>query len=137
MTSTTDYTAEYSRPSWFERSETWLDRKGKGAWIAAMVLGFIFFWPVGLAHLAYMIWSKKMFGKSRCCSRSTHYEAMRPTGNQAFDAYKHDTLTRLANEQEEFLAFLERLSHAKDRAEFDDFLKERDSKAKADEKEEA
>lgn len=60
-----------------------------------------------------------------------------PNGNQAFDAYKHDTLTRLANEQEEFLAFLERLRHAKDRAEFDDFLKERDSKAKADEKEEA
>ena len=57
---------------------------------------------------------------------------MRPTGNQAFDAHKHDTLTRLANEQEEFLAFLERLRHAKDRAEFDDFLKERDSKAKAD-----
>ena len=62
---------------------------------------------------------------------------MRPTGNQAFDAYKYDTLTRLANEQEEFLAFLERLRQAKDRAEFDDFLKERDSKAKADEKEEA
>ena len=123
MTSTTDYTAEYSRPFWFERSETWLDRKGKGAWIAAMVLGFIFFWPVGLALLAYMIWSKKMFGKSRCCSRSTHYEAMRPTGNKAFDAYKHDTLTRLANEQEEFLAFLERRRHAKDRAEFDEFLK--------------
>jgi hypothetical protein len=62
---------------------------------------------------------------------------LRPTGNQAFDAYKHDTLTRLANQQEEFLAFLERLRHAKDRAEFDDFLKERDSKAKADEKEDA
>ena len=62
MTFTTDYTAEYSRPSWFVRSETWLDRKGKGAWIVAMVLGFIFFWPVGLALLAYMIWSKKMFG---------------------------------------------------------------------------
>ena len=78
-----------------------------------------------------------MFGKSRCCSRSTHFKAMRPARNQAFNAYKHDTLTRLANEQEEFLAFLERLRHAKDRAEFDDFLKERDSKAKADEKEEA
>ena len=39
MTFTTDYTAEYSKPSWFERSETWLDRKGKGAWIAAMVFG--------------------------------------------------------------------------------------------------
>ena len=49
MTFTTDYTAEYSKPSWFERSETWLDRKGKGAWIAAMVLGFIFFWPVSVA----------------------------------------------------------------------------------------
>ena len=59
MTSTADYTAEYSKLSWFERSETWLDRKGKGVWIAAMVLGFIFFWPVGLAILAYMILSKK------------------------------------------------------------------------------
>ena len=78
-----------------------------------------------------------MFRKSRCCSRSTHFKAMHPTGNQAFDAYKQDTLTRLANEQEEFLAFLERLRHAKDRAEFDDFLKERDRKPKADEKEEA
>jgi hypothetical protein len=29
----------------------------------------------------------------------------------------------LANEQEEFLAFLERRRHAKDRAEFDEFLK--------------
>ena len=64
-----------------------------------------------------------MFGKSRCCSRSTHFKTMRPTGHQAFDAYLHDTLTRLAKEQEEFLAFLERLRHAKDRAEFDDFLK--------------
>ena len=62
---------------------------------------------------------------------------MSPTGNQAFDAYKHDTLIRLANEQEELLAFLERLRQAKDRAEFDEFLQERDSKAKADEKEEA
>ena len=62
---------------------------------------------------------------------------MRPTGNQAFYAYKHDTLIRLANEQEDFIAFLERLRQAKDRAEFDDFLKERDRKAKADEKEEA
>ena len=39
----------------------WLDDRGKGAWIAAMVLGFIVFWPVGLALLAYMIWSKRMF----------------------------------------------------------------------------
>lgn len=78
-----------------------------------------------------------MFGKSRCCSRSTHFKAMRPTGNQAFDAYKNDTLTRLASEQEEFLAFLDRLRKAKDHAELDDFLKERDTVTKTDEKEQA
>ena len=48
---------------------------------------------------------------------------MRPTLNQDFDAYKHKSLTRLANEQERFLPFLELLRQAKDRAEIDDFLK--------------
>ncbi len=43
------------------RAEAWLDERGRFAWIAAMVLGFIFIWPVGLAFLAYMIWSKRMF----------------------------------------------------------------------------
>ncbi len=61
MTSTTDYTAEYSRPSWFERSETWPDHKGNSTWIAAMVLDVIFFWPVGIALHAYMIWNKKVW----------------------------------------------------------------------------
>ena len=50
-----------SQPGWFARAEAWLDERGKGAWITAMVLGFIFVWPVGLALLAYMIWSKRMF----------------------------------------------------------------------------
>ncbi len=35
--------------SWPTRAELWLDERGKGAWIALMILGFIFFWPVGLA----------------------------------------------------------------------------------------
>ena len=64
-----------------------------------------------------------MFGKSRVYSRSKHFNAMRPTLNQDFDAYKHKSLTRLANEQERFLPFLELLRQAKDRAEIDDFLK--------------
>ncbi|MFW5655271.1 MAG: DUF2852 domain-containing protein, partial [Roseicyclus sp.] len=46
---------------WFYRAEAWLDARGKAAWIAAMVLGFVLFWPIGLALLAYMIWSKRMF----------------------------------------------------------------------------
>ncbi len=37
-----------------------LDGYGRGGWIAAMVLGFVLFWPVGLAILFYMIWSGRM-----------------------------------------------------------------------------
>lgn len=117
------------RPGWFTRTEQWLDERGKGAWIAAMVLGFIFFWPVGLALLAYMIWSKRMFSKSctRHSRRSFHHgmRAMRPTGNSAFDSYKADTLRRLEQEQEDFETFLERLREAKDKAEFDQFMDDR------------
>jgi hypothetical protein len=29
-------------------------------WIVLMILGFIFWWPVGLALLAFMIWSRGM-----------------------------------------------------------------------------
>ncbi len=125
-----------SRPSWFARAEMWLDDRGKGAWIAAMVLSFIFVWPVGLALLAYMIWSKRMFS-GNCAARgrdhnrtSRHaaFAAMRPSGNRAFDAYKSDTLTRLEEEQRNFEAFLERLREAKDKSEFDQFMNDRAAK---------
>ena len=114
---------------WFSRTEAWLDHKGKGAWIAVMVLGFVFFWPVGLAVLAYMIWSKRMF-KGSCGSRRTgsHRHAMasmKPSGNSAFDAYKEETLRRLQDEQAAFESFLERLREAKDKAEFDQFMDDR------------
>ena len=55
MTTATSYTQLPKGPTWFKRAENWLDHKVKGAWIAVMVLGFIFFWPVGLAFLAYII----------------------------------------------------------------------------------
>ena len=114
------------RPNWFARTENWLDEKGKGAWIAAMVLGFIFFWPVGLALLAYTIWSKRMFsGKSCANRRNRSVMSTRSTGNAAFDAYKADTLRRLEEEQGHFEAFLERLREAKDKAEFDQFMDDR------------
>lgn len=108
---------------WFARAESWLDEKGKFAWIAAMVLGFILFWPIGLALLAYMIWGKKMsFGK---CGMRRHHRNTRLTGNSAFDNYKADTLRRLEEEQENFEAFLERLRAAKDKSEFDQFMDDR------------
>ena len=88
------------RQSWFGRAEDWLDRNGKGACLIAMVFGFIFFWPIGLALLAYMIWSKKMFGMS--CNFRTgakrNHTMMATSGNLAFDAYKEDTLNRLERE---------------------------------------
>lgn len=95
MTTVTAPASSASNPGWFARTEGWLDDRGKGAWIALMVLGFVFFWPVGLATLFYMIWSKRMFSKS-CSSRrmSRSLTTMRSTGNSAFDSYKADTLRR-------------------------------------------
>jgi hypothetical protein len=37
-----------------------LDEFGKPAWIALIVLGFWVFWPLGLAILAFTIWSGRM-----------------------------------------------------------------------------
>jgi hypothetical protein len=130
MSTAADIPASFNKPNWFERSEGWLDRKGKGAWIGATVLGFIFFWPVGFALLAYMIWSKKMFNKS-CCSHHSRksHKHWRSSGNMAFNAYRQDTIDRLAQEQQDFEAFLDRLRQAKDKAEFDEFLKDREKKA--------
>ena len=118
---------------WLGRAEAWLDDRGKGAWIALMILGFIAFWPIGLALLAYMIWSKRMFsGKSAKrtrVSRHVYRTAMRSSGNLAFDAYKTETLRRLEDEQGSFEAFLDRLRQSKDKAEFDQFMDERKGKA--------
>ena len=117
-----------------------LDDYGKPAWIGVMVLGFIVFWPVGLAILAYLIWSGRMgcWGKrgpgrwhgaqngnhTRSWSRNGKHAS---SGNSAFDEYREETLRRLEEEQEEFFAFLERLRQAKDKAEFDQFMAERRS----------
>ena len=120
--------------------ETKLDEGGKLAWIAAMVLGFIVFWPIGLAILFYMIWSGRMgcsakrgpgrwhsMRKAGGCGGTWWQQRSRAesSGNHAFDEYREETLRRLEDEQAEFLDFLERLRHAKDKAEFDEFMAER------------
>ena len=133
MTTATYQPALPAHSGWFARAEAWLDDKGKGAWIAAMVLGFIFFWPVGLALLGYMIWNKKMcrqtFKTRSTVPPHTAWNAAKPTGNAAFDAYKANTLHRLEQEQEAFESFLERLREAKDKSEFDQFMDEREKRA--------
>jgi hypothetical protein len=44
------------------------------------------------------------------------------SGNRAFDEYRMETLRRLEEEQTEFKDFLDRLRHAKDKEEFDQFM---------------
>ena len=115
-----------------------IDSYGKPAWIGIMVLGFIVFWPAGLAILAYLIWSGRMgcwgargpgrwhgaHSGNRKNSWSQHRNR-NSSGNAAFDEYREETLRRLEEEQSEFFEFLERLRHAKDKAEFDQFMAER------------
>ncbi len=110
--------------SWARQAESWLDGFGKAGWITAMVLGFVLFWPIGLALLAYMIWGKQMFGKSCCNSVKANKIVGRSSGNTAFDAYKAETLRRLEDEQAAFAEFLARLREAKDKAEFDAFMQD-------------
>ena len=115
------------------RIEAWMDARGKMTWIAAMILAFIFVWPVGLALVAYLTitnrWSNAMFSSRKCMSRHNrrwNAESVgRPSGNTAFDAYKADTLKRLEDEQNAFQAFLQRLRDAKDKSEFDAFMDDR------------
>src|SRR6478752_6890439 len=120
-----------------------LDDYGKPAWIAVMVAGFILFWPVGLAILAYLLWSGRMGcgGRNGDLSRwqqrwadrwdrkverfGREFRGLASTGNAAFDDDREETLRRLEEEQREFREFLERLRKAKDKSEFDQFMADR------------
>jgi hypothetical protein len=120
-----------------------LDELGTPIWLLLMVLGFIFFWPLGLAILAYLLWSGRMGCWRRASGRGWHDHRDRlsgaagrwcggmgraaSSGNSAFDDYRTETLRRLEEEEREFRAFLERLRRARDKAEFDQFLAERRS----------
>ena len=125
-----------------------LDELGRPAWIVLMILGFWFWWPLGLVTLAFIIgsgrmscwnhhgtdhWQRKMDrmqekmdrmrGRMRC--GADWWGNPPSSGNRAFDEYRADTLRRLEEEQREFRDFLDRLRHAKDKAEFDQFMAER------------
>ena len=107
-----------------ERARDWLDERGSIAWIAAMVIGFVLFWPIGLALLFYILWSKRM----GCNWHRNHRHVRRgfaSTGNTAFDTYREETLKRLEEERDAFVSFLDQLRAAKDKAEFDQFMNSR------------
>jgi hypothetical protein len=123
-----------------------LDEFGKPAWIALMILSFIWWWPLGLTVLAFLFgsgrmgcwshngmsrWQSKMdrmhakMDRMRSHSGCGDWWAPSSSGNRAFDDYRSETLQRLEEEQHEFKEFLQRLRFAKDREEFDQFMAER------------
>ncbi len=97
--------------------------------IAAIVLGFAVWWPLGLAILAYVLWGGSV--DDLCEDLFSQIKgAVSPqpaSGNAAFDAYRAETLKRLEEEQEAFAAYVEKLRRARDQEEFDRFMKDRDS----------
>lgn len=107
--------------------------------IIGMILGFMLFWPIGLAVLFFMIGSGRIgrrwaqrYGMEPGAAAPAGPTAwpswcggQRSSGNAAFDEYREETLRRLEEEQKDFAAYLERLRFAKDRAEFEQFMTER------------
>jgi len=108
--------------------------------ITLTILGFIVFWPLGLAMLAYVIWGDRLkaeFEGIRARAkgfdfRVTGLGGLSSSGNSAFDEYKAATLRRLEeerrrlmDEQRAFEEFLKSLRKARDKEEFDRFMAER------------
>ena len=116
--------------------------------IALMVLGFVIFWPLGLAMLAYILWGE-MFGgssdkaqawvsKSKAWCRDGGFRHhgyqgwQQSSGNAAFDDYRAEQLKRLEEERKrldedyhKFQEYLRNLRMARDREEFDRFMRDR------------
>jgi hypothetical protein len=112
------------------------------ATIGLMVLGFIVFWPLGLAMLAYIIWGDRLDGFKQDVNRATDgfvstfrgktMGARDETGNVAFDDWRDAELKRLDEERmrleslrSEFEDYARELRRAKDKKEFDRFMSER------------
>lgn len=124
------------------------------ATIALMVVGFVVFWPLGLAMLAYIIWGDRLDGFKRDVNRATDgvfagcrrgadkaqrwgHGASR-TGNVAFDDWREKEIARIAEERRkldetlaEFDDYMRELRRAKDQEEFDRFMANRSRNAPA------
>jgi uncharacterized protein DUF2852 len=118
--------------------------------IVAMVLGFIVFWPIGLAILAFKFWQRKAgypgdlqtmaqdkWREARNAFSGANWQGRRgfyasSTGNLAFDEWRATEIARLEEERrklqeahQEFSTFVENIRRAKDREEFERFMNER------------
>jgi hypothetical protein len=147
-----------SGPSQEWASNNWRNGSGRSCGFArwtpveliAMVLGFIVFWPIGLAILAFKFWQRKSgyqgdlstaaqekWREARSAFQSGPWAgrpgfAGRTTGNMAFDEWRAAEIARLDEERRkleeahrEFATFVENIRRAKDREEFERFMNER------------
>ena len=135
--------------------------------IAAVVVGFMFWWAIGLTLLLVKLWRnrqgystdmvtaargafeenvmKRWPGMTRgfACrtssapvARDWGFTASRSSGNSAFDGWREGELARLEEErrkleaaEREFSDYIESLRQAKDREEFERFMRERTGQA--------
>jgi len=120
------------------------------ATIGLMVLGFVVFWPLGLAMLAYILFgerlqafkrdaNEKVDGFARSC-RGGHWRhngwdrhQRFSTGNMAFDDWRKAEIDRIEQERRkldemraEFDNYMRELRRARDQEEFDRFMRDRD-----------
>jgi hypothetical protein len=107
--------------------------------IALMVTGFVVFWPVGLAILFWILWTKRhgtptWFGRLAGAAGAFGAQAGGASGNSAFEEWKRSELERLEQErrklaeaEQDFAAFLDQLKRARDREEFDRFTAARNA----------
>jgi hypothetical protein len=122
------------------------------ATIALMVLGFVVFWPLGLAMLAYILFGERLRDFKRDANAradgffsgfrrsSRRYGApFSATGNVAFDDWRIAELERIEEQRrkldemrDEFDSYLRELRRAKDQEEFDRFMRERGSNRGSD-----
>jgi hypothetical protein len=97
-----------------------------------MVGGFILYWPVGLAVLAYILWSQSMGRQNGHWIDRAKAALGIASGNSAFEAHKASVLRglearrqKLVEEERQFALHMDRVRMAKDKAAFDDFIKRR------------
>lgn len=105
--------------------------------ILLMVIGFVVFWPLGLAMIAWIVWgdeivrvTEDMKAQFRSLTVRTPFRAgFGETGNIAFDEYRSRELKRLEEERRkleemraEFDSFVKELRRVKDQEEFDRFM---------------
>lgn len=111
------------------------------AWeIVFVLLGFLIFWPVGLAYLAWKLWRLREEGVwdwpkpsgNGSPAWNMRFDGLGGTGNAAFDDYKRMRIAeleaerrRLEEESRAFAEFLDELKRARDRETFDRFMRER------------